>query len=246
MKPLYGVILMGGRSKRFGFPKGLVSQSSITHSHGGQEACHRVNRIDNCYKDTTVLVDKKNNEFHDAPCNDIAQWQYLKNILLPYCSAVFFSIHTTQRFLYSDIPEESIIYDNKEFSKKDRIPLTGILSAQKQLPRADIIVIAVDLFYFGHASIKQLLGEHYSNIKANNKNFSYATVFLTERMQPLCAIYRAESFSYFLEAFKKGRYSICRIIESMAHKKIVSKYPEELRNVNTRITICSMEQIHEK
>jgi molybdopterin-guanine dinucleotide biosynthesis protein A len=107
-----------------------------------------------------------------------------KHILEPFCGRVFISVNAGQIDNYSSLfPFNDLILDSVE----TKGPITGILSAHKEHPRKDFLVLATDMIYMNGQVIRKFLDAYLMD-----KNQSEVFCFHDkDSLEPLCAIYRA-------------------------------------------------------
>ncbi len=108
-------------------------------------------------------------------------------------------------------------------------PLSGILSAQEFRPDVAWLVIACDLPFLTHKTLANLIQTRKQtreqNLKKNIKNL--VTCYLNKNnpkgaiVEPLCAIYEAESHSLLKENYTQGIYCPRKIISNFEHKTII-------------------------
>jgi molybdopterin-guanine dinucleotide biosynthesis protein A len=161
--------------------------------------------------------DKALLEFHGKP-----QVTHLYGLLGQFCPKVFLSKRKDQKAFPGITP----INDSQEFSGHG--PLAGILSAMKQYPDADWLVVACDLPFITGETIQTLL-DHRDPRKI-------ATAFISTHdslPEPLCAIWEKHGFGPMLKLFKEGTHCPRKIlIKSNAHL-LKQTDPHWLDNINT-------------
>jgi molybdopterin-guanine dinucleotide biosynthesis protein A len=101
-------------------------------------------------------------------------------------------------------------------------PLGGILSALAGSSPA--LVVACDLPWIDVATVRALL--------AVDAATAHAVVARTDRLEPLCAIWRPAAFDILSAHFRRGERSVLRAME---HLEVITVdvAPTALRNVNT-------------
>ncbi len=161
--------------------------------------------------------DKSLLDFHGVP-----QIEYVHELLSKYCAKVYLSKRANQkpykRFLSID--------DAPDFS--DIGPLGGILSAMSEHPGVTWLVMACDLPFVNHKTLKALL--------AARNNQKIATAFTSSGdtlPEPLCAIWEGRGYEAILKLFNEGIKCPRKVlIKSNAHL-IAQDDPHWLDNVNT-------------
>lgn len=180
-RPLYGLLLTGGRSTRMGFNKALI------RVHG-------------------YLL-----------------YKHLAGLLDMVCDKTLISCREEQISDFTGYPVVKDCYPSHG-------PVTGILSALEYDREANWLVIPVDTPNLTSSFLQAEL------ISRSQSTFD-ATVIrevASGSMQPLIAIYRPSSFSVMLEEYRKGHYSLKRIL-SLLNVQIIdySDQSDLLANYNT-------------
>jgi len=161
--------------------------------------------------------DKALLEFHGLP-----QIEYIFDLLQKFCSQVYLSKRFDQK-AYKDI---LYINDSKEFS--DKGPLGGVLSAMKEYPDADWLILACDLPFVTEETIQTLL-EH-RNPRAQ------ATAFISTQdnlPEPLCAIWEKHAYQSFLKLFNEGIHCPRKVLIRSNTHLLKQNNPHWLDNINT-------------
>ncbi len=165
--------------------------------------------------------DKAYLEFHGKP-----QVEYLFDLLRKFCSKVYLSKRMDQNVGAVINRPYNYINDAPEFSNHG--PLGGILSAMKEYPNADWLVIACDLPFITDETIQTLL-----TLRDPQKQ---ATAFISTqdaRPEPLCAIWEGHAYDSILKLFNDGIHCPRKIlIKSNAHL-LKQNNPRWLDNINT-------------
>ena len=181
--PLYGLVLAGGKSKRMGRDKALLSFD------GKQTQLERAVRLLNQVTDHA-----------------------------------FVSLREEQKF---PLPDESIaVFDN---FAETRGPLCGILSAMKEYPLADWLVLACDLPNLSYATLEKLITAYRSEdpqltaYKNSNSGFP----------EPLCAIYPAGNDTELIQLSRKlDTFSPRKLLIEKGIRLVDQEAPNSLDNVN--------------
>lgn len=161
--------------------------------------------------------DKAFLEFHGLP-----QVEYIFDLLQKYCAKVFLSKRADQK-PYKNI---AFINDSPEFANHG--PLGGILSAMKECPEINWIVIACDLPFVSELTIQTLI--------SRRDESKTATAFMSIQdnlPEPLCAIWEGHAYGSILKLFNEGIDCPRKIlIKSNAHL-LKTDNPHWLDNINT-------------
>jgi molybdopterin-guanine dinucleotide biosynthesis protein A len=161
--------------------------------------------------------DKAHLEFHGKP-----QIEYIHELIQKYCGKVFLSKRVDQES-YQGLAS---INDAPEFS--DHGPLGGILSAMKEHPQSDWLVIACDLPFVTDETIKTLF-----TLRDPNKT---ATAFISTQdglPEPLCAIWEAHAYNSILKLFNEGMHCPRKVLINTNAHLLNQKDPRWLENINT-------------
>jgi molybdopterin-guanine dinucleotide biosynthesis protein A len=161
--------------------------------------------------------DKALLEFHGKP-----QIEYIYDLLQKYCGKVFLSKRADQG-PYKGL---ACINDAPEFS--DRGPLGGILSAMKEYPGTDWLVIACDLPFISEETIKTLL--------ARRDRHKTATAYISAQdalPEPLCAIWESHAYGAILRLFNEGMHCPRKVLINSSTLLIKQNDPQWLVNINT-------------
>jgi len=182
--------------------------------------------------------DKAYLKFHGKP-----QIEHLYDLLQKYCVKVFISIRPGQKLSFPNTsvgnPENDISGPpTNAFGGDNAIedihpfinigPLGGILSAMKEHPNADWLVLACDLPFVTDETIQTLL--KYRDPQKTANAFISSQDALPE---PLCAIWEGHAYKSILKLFNDGILCPRKVlIKSDAHL-LVPHDPHWLDNINT-------------
>ena len=161
--------------------------------------------------------DKALLEFHGKP-----QIEYVFDLLQKFCSKVFLSKRKDQ----SGHKHITGINDSPEFAGHG--PLGGILSAMKEYPDANWLVVACDLPFITTDTIQTLLA-----IRDPQKT---ATAFISTQddlPEPLCAIWQGHAFHSILKLFNEGIHCPRKVLIKSNTHLIKQTNPHWLDNINT-------------
>lgn len=161
--------------------------------------------------------DKALLEFHGKP-----QIEYIHELIEKYCDKVFLSKRADQQ-AYQGLAS---INDAPEFSGHG--PLGGILSAMKEYPKENWLVIACDLPFITDETIKTLFA-----LRDPEKT---ATAFISSQdglPEPLCAIWEIHAYDPILKLFNEGMHCPRKVLMNSNAHLIKQNKPHWLVNINT-------------
>ena len=161
--------------------------------------------------------DKALLDFHGKP-----QVEYVHDLLSLFCSKVYLSKRADQK-PYKNF---AFINDSQEFSGQG--PIAGILSAMKEYPQADWLVLACDLPFITEQTLQTLL-DHRDPQKQ-------ATAFINSQdalPEPLCAIWEGHAYHAFLKLFNEGIHCPRKILIKSNTHLLKQENPHWLDNINT-------------
>lgn len=170
-------------------------------------------------KSTRMGIDKATLCYHGR-----SQAEHCCNLLSRYCLNVFLSCRKEQNFQSAKAGHPRI-YDREEYF--DIGPLGGLLSAMEENPEVAWLVLACDMPFVRDQTIATLITNRHSN-KPVTAYISRSHLFV----EPLCAIYEPFSYKAILNFFKKGQYSLNKILSLIGVGLIDSKEGRDLLNVN--------------
>ena len=161
--------------------------------------------------------DKALFEFNGKP-----QVEHIYDLLQKYCSKVYLSKRTDQK------PYKAIASINDSDKFFNQGPLGGILSAMKEHPDADWLVVACDLPFITEDTIQTL-------IKHRNPQ-KQATAFISTQdalPEPLCAIWEKHAYDFILKLFNEGIHCPRKILIKSNTHLLKQTNPHWLDNINT-------------
>ncbi len=183
--------------------------------------------------------DKAYLEFHGKP-----QIEHAFDLLKKYCAKVFISIRPKQKLSFPHlshvIPSAPTVITAKAGIQNlsfliedihpfiDIGPLGGILSAMKEYPHADWLVMACDLPFVTDETIQTLLA-----LRDPQKQ---ATAFISiqdAQPEPLCAIWEGHAYGSFLKLFNERIHCPRKILMKSNTRLIKQNNPHWLDNINT-------------
>jgi molybdopterin-guanine dinucleotide biosynthesis protein A len=150
------------------------------------------------------------------------QIEFVYDLLRKYSAQVFLSKRKDQTS-YKSIAS---INDRDEFSNHG--PIGGILSAMKEYPDADWLLIACDLPFITDETIQMLLDQR--------KPRKTATAFISTYdalPEPLCAIWEGHAFDSILKLFNEGIHCPRKILIKSNTHLLKQNNPHWLDNINT-------------
>lgn len=166
-------------------------------------------------RSTRMGIDKSQLAYHGKP-----QWQYLYELLLPFCQKTFLSCRDNQKDNFANHP---LLIDPYEIG-----PMGGILSAFEQDSNEAWLVVACDMPFVNEKTIEFLTQPR--------KTAQIATAFQnpeTQLPEPLLTIWEPAAYPFLIEAHKKGQRSPLRILQNADIKRLECPQPNWLKNVNT-------------
>lgn len=161
--------------------------------------------------------DKAYLKFHGKP-----QIEHVFDLLGKYCTEIFLSKRKDQK-AYKHF---NCINDDSQFSNHG--PLGGILSAMKEYPEADWLVMACDLPFVTDETIQTLF-----DLRDPEK---IATAFISAQdglPEPLCAIWEGHAYGSILKLFDKGIDCPRKILIQSDTHLFKANNPHWLDNINT-------------
>lgn len=181
IRPVYGLVLAGGKSRRMGLDKALLDHS------GKSQLAYSVDIVGRCVD--KVFVSTRPDQAEEP-----------------------------ERGRYEQIVDR---YDNLG-------PVAGILSALREYPDVDWLVLACDLPNIDEATIRHLLRES----DAEKPFTAYASSY-DGLPEPLCAIYRA-GCADIIQGFVDDGLNCPRQILIRSNAQLLTQpNPRALDNVNT-------------
>ncbi len=154
--------------------------------------------------------------------NGKPQVEHVFDLLQKYCLKVFLSKRADQKS-YKNIAS---INDTDEFSGHG--PLGGILSAMKEHPDANWLIIACDLPFITEKTIQTLL-----ELRDPQKQ---ATAFISSQdglPEPLCAVWEGHAYGPILKLFNEGIHCPRKVLIKSDTHLLKQNDPHWLDNINT-------------
>lgn len=171
-------------------------------------------------KSSRMKKDKARLRFHNKP-----QAVHAFELLLPLCEKVFISSRKGQKMAGGQ-KRLPYIYDLKKF--KGRGPLSGILSAMDQYPKAAWLVLACDLPFVDDKTLRYL--------KRYRDRTKIATAYrsrFNDLPEPLCAIYEPKAKNRLVSFFNKDIVCPRKILINSKVRLLKLKNKRALDNINT-------------
>ncbi len=141
---------------------------------------------------------------------------------------VVISINQTQLPNYSHIYNtEKLIIDTINVKG----PLKGLLSVHQYYPDDDLMLLACDMIDMDVDTLQELKKNYYIN-----PHFDYYLYQCDGFMEPLCAVYPAETLKALIKIIDTSElthFSMHRIIKESNYKTIEIKEKEKFSNYNT-------------
>lgn len=170
-------------------------------------------------RSTRMGVDKSTIDYHGKP-----QFEYLYELLIPYCDAVFLSVNAQQANQLAGDRFNLIADDSTVFG-----PLAGILTAfQKQSADHAWLVVVCDLPFLSDQSIRQLV--------ENRKSDQMATAFWDSDHRfpdPSICIWEPAAYPAMLRAIDEGTPYPRTILMNNDIELLEIDNIQELTNANT-------------
>lgn len=157
--------------------------------------------------------DKADLSYHDKP-----QYQYVYDLLQPFCQQLFISCKLGKSY---PLP---CIYDKDDMIQG---PIAGLFSAYSSIKTA-WFVVAIDYPFFDPNAVEQLLQERDTNF--------LATVYYNAEshfFEPYLGIYEAAFFDILATEIAAGNFSLQKILQRNQVKKVIPKNPIVLKSVDT-------------
>ncbi len=151
------------------------------------------------------------------------QTEYLKELLLKQCDAVYISKNPEQELPAGFNASECIVD-----TFLDMGPVSGILSAQRKFPNATWLIVACDLPFLNEEIIGQLINER--------DPYKCATAFINPENsfpEPLFGLYEKKFYQRALSFVGQGFACPRKVLINSPIKKITSYNTELLTNANT-------------
>jgi len=145
--------------------------------------------------------------------NGTPQVFYLANLIKPYCNKILISRNKEQQALtINDFGINfEIIFDDT--SSENQGPLTGLISAIEKYPSSNFLILYCDLIDLNESIVQKLFD--------GRDEQKYATCFMVNDFpEPSIAIIENKSNLILWKKYKKGRYSIIKLLKEFDCKRI--------------------------
>lgn len=170
-------------------------------------------------KSERMTSDKAFIEYHGMP-----QWQYVLQLLQPFCEKVYLSLNSQQATEWS-LPSNIHINSDKE-TFINHGPMTALLSAVDLVKEQPLFVVACDYPLLETTHLRQLMDGRTTN--------SDVTCFsLGGRPEPLISIFETAALKNLTPFFANGSDSIFKFIEQSNSTYIDVANSAFLKNVNS-------------
>lgn len=167
-----------------------------------------------------MRTDKSLLEYHGLP-----QRYYLYNMLSSLCERVFISCNEQQA---KEIPGNyEIITDVPEY--RDAGPMTALLSAFRQYPDADFLVVGCDYPFLEKKHLQILL-----EVKLQSKNCISVYNDHDSIFEPLITVYQSFTFKKLNEKFKLNKKSLSKFLDEINAEKMIFPDPDVIKSIDTR------------
>jgi molybdenum cofactor guanylyltransferase len=170
-------------------------------------------------KSSRMNMDKAFLTYHDKP-----QCYHLYEILEKICSKVLISCKDEQARKFD--PDYNLLVDDDDFANSG--PIAGVLSAFKEYPRNDFLLVGCDYPYIGLSEVRSFLEETDRNIPAAFFNTS-ADVY-----EPLLAWYPAMFSQKLFDFYKDGGRSLQKFLKINNAFKYIPHDKNQLLSVDTQ------------
>lgn len=101
-------------------------------------------------------------------------------------------------------------------------PVGGVITALGACNTPAVVVVACDVPYLTVDTVRALLG---------GGGAAHATVAVTDRVQPMCALWSRSSLGHLREAFAGGERRLLSVLDQLETLQIRAN-PQDLANVN--------------
>jgi len=168
---------------------------------------------------TRMGMDKSQLQYHEVP-----QREWLYTMLLPMCDDVFISCNEEQADeIGSEFPTITDAHAYRHIG-----PMAALLSAHRQYPEDDFLVVGCDYPFIGRHNIQKLIKEY------NGKT----TVYFNDEAnvyEPLLGVYTPDIREIMLAQHDLGQYSLQWILKQTNAQKIIPEDNDVLQSVDTRM-----------
>ncbi|WAA09340.1 molybdenum cofactor guanylyltransferase [Fervidibacillus albus] len=141
-----------------------------------------------------------------AKRNGVYFYEYSIDAMQPFCSSI--TIITSQELLnrfQSDLPNADILTDEKQFERQG--PLAGIYTAMENKRSEWYIIAPIDVPFI-HASVFKTL------ISYTNTEVEAIIPTVSEKIQPLTALYHYSLKNHIRNMLKQGHRSVKKMLEN--------------------------------
>jgi molybdopterin-guanine dinucleotide biosynthesis protein A len=170
-------------------------------------------------KSERMTSDKAFIDYHGMP-----QWQYVHQLLQPFCEEVYLSLNAHQASEWSLPSNIHITIDKEPFTNHG--PMTALLSALELVKGRPLFIVACDYPLLEKTHLRQLLDARTTN--------SEITCFSIGGLpEPLISIFETAALKNLTSFFANGSDSIFKFIEQCNSTYIEVEDSAFLKNVNS-------------
>jgi|GEM_PF-598797 len=155
--------------------------------------------------------------------NGLPQWEYVYNLLSPFCEKTLLSVNTEQQETGMFPKHIEQILDKDEY--KEHGPMTGLMSVLEAVGDKPIFLIACDYPLLRMEHLLEL-------IKHRNTEFDVVCYRNTGRAEPLITLFEASVFEQIQAFYKEGNDSIATFIKQAKTCFVDVSEADFLQNVN--------------
>ncbi|NEN24588.1 NTP transferase domain-containing protein [Cryomorpha ignava] len=166
-----------------------------------------------------MQTDKALLNYHSMP-----QWQYVYNMLLPFCENVYLSLNANQVAEYSLPKTVGFIEDLPRYF--DHGPITGVMSVLDSVDDRPLFILACDY--------PLLRMEHLLTLFKNRKSDNDLVCYRNDSFpEPLISIFEKVALKELTSYFSEGKDSLAKFIQQIKTTYIDVSNPDFLQNVNS-------------
>lgn len=154
----------------------------------------------------------------------IAQWQYAVNLLAPLCSRIVISCNTEQAKQFKT--QHTLLVDEPKYANMG--PMAGLLTAFRAYPSTPFLVLGCDYPLVAKEDLKQLIEGRQPEVDAV---CLYNEAGQSE--EPLVAIYEPSIYPMLVSHYKRGEFSLRKVLIKSATHRIPPSTPQSLLTADT-------------
>lgn len=154
----------------------------------------------------------------------IAQWQYAAKLLAPLCSRVIISCNVAQAKQFKT--DHTLLVDEPKFANTG--PMAGLLTAFRAYPSTPFLVLGCDYPLVTKEDMKLLLEGRQQEVDA-------VCLFdeADQTEEPLVAIYEPSIYPMLVSHYKRGEFSLRKVLIKSATHRIPPSTPQSLLTADT-------------